>query len=139
MMRGRARHDLRRRLERLDREVPEVIHRLRVGRDHLCDWSTEEEFDQLAELVKEGGLPLEAEECQTLIRRAWGRRARKEPRTIGAGLLFEEGRIEEAEEELKRRRAWRLDRPWEQTLLAATPDRSGLGARFLQGLLLERL
>jgi hypothetical protein len=110
-MRGRARHDLVRRLARLDGEIPDVIHTLRVGHDHLCDWSTEEEFDELAELVKEGGLPLEAEECQALLRRAWRRRARKEPRSIGAGLLFEEGRVEEAEEELRRRRAWGLDRP----------------------------
>jgi hypothetical protein len=107
-MRPRARHDLARRLARLDGDVPAVIHTLRVGHDHLCDWSTPEEFDQLAELVKQDGLPLEAEECQTLIRSAWRRRARKEPRSIGAGLLFEEGRIEEAEEELKRRKAWRL-------------------------------
>src|SRR5439155_3858474 len=111
LMRGRARHDLRRRLGRLDGEVPDVIRTLRVGHDHLCDWSTEEEFAELVKLTKEGGLPLEAEECQVLIRRAWGRRARKEPRSIGAGLLFGEGRIAEAEEELRRRRAWELD-PW---------------------------
>jgi hypothetical protein len=109
-MRPRTRHDVARRLARLDGDVPDVIRTLRIGADHLCDWSTEEEFDQLAELVKEAGLPLEAEECQTLIRRAWGRRARKEPRTIGAGLLFEEGRTAEAEEELRRRRAWGLNR-----------------------------
>ena len=104
------RHDVVRRLARLEGPAPKVIHSLRVGDDHLCDWSTGEEFDRFVELTKVGVLPLEAEECQTLLRRAWGRRARKEPRSIGAGLLFEEGRIEDGEEELKRRRARGLDR-----------------------------
>jgi hypothetical protein len=113
-MKHRARHDLARRLGRLEwrtGEIPGEIRELRAGNDHLCDWLDDEEFAELAKLVKEGDLPLDAEECQALVRRAWGRRARKEPRSRGAGLLFEEGRIEEAEEELRRRRAWGLDRP----------------------------
>ena len=110
-MRHRGRLELARRLARFEGRAPEVIRSLRIGQDHLCDWSTEQEFAELARLLEEDSLPIEAEECQRLLRRAWARRARKEPRTIGAGLLFDDGRIEEAEEELRRRKAWGLDRP----------------------------
>jgi hypothetical protein len=100
------------RLGRLDGEAAPVIRTLRVGQDHLPDWLTPQEFDELAELVKVDGLPFEADACQALLRRAWGRRARKEPRATNlVGVLFEEGRSEEAEEEIRRRRAWGLDRP----------------------------
>jgi hypothetical protein len=104
----RARHDLRRRLARLEwlPGTGEVLS-LQVGADHLCDWLDDEEFEQLAELMTERGLPVEAEECQMLLLRAWGRRARKEPRARELWrVLFEEGRIQEAEEELKRCKAW---------------------------------
>jgi hypothetical protein len=65
-----------------------VIRSLGVGSDHLADWLSEAEFAELSKLVKEAGLALEAEDCQVLITRAWGRRARREPRSIGASLLF---------------------------------------------------
>jgi hypothetical protein len=102
------RHDVARRLARLDADVPAVIHTLRVGADWLSDWLGDHEFAELSRLLHHG--PIEDPECQALVRQAWKRRARREPRTIGAGLLFEEGRTEEAEEELQRRKAWGLDR-----------------------------
>jgi hypothetical protein len=105
---NRARHDLVRRVARLEGPAPEVIKSLRVGADWLSDWLGDHEFGELSRLLHHG--PIEDPDCQALLRRAWGRRARREPRSIGAGLLFDEGRIEEAEEELRRRKAFGLDR-----------------------------
>jgi hypothetical protein len=105
-----ARRDLVRRLGRLEGPTPKVIHSLRVGADWLADWLDPGEFDELAELLQEGGRPIEDPECQALVRRAWERRARREPRKIFVGVLFDEGREDEAEEELRRRKAWGLDR-----------------------------
>ena len=89
-----------------------MIRSLRVGADWLADWLDPGEFDELAELMQQGGRPIEDPECQALVRRAWRRRAGKEPRRaiFMVGVLIEEGREEEAEEELRRRKAWGLDR-----------------------------
>jgi hypothetical protein len=104
-MRGRARV----RKRRIDAfSTPDVIRSLRVGNDHLSDWLSDEEFAELADVMKEQGI--EAADSQTLLQRAWARRSRREPRKIFVGLLYAEGREDEAEMELRRRRAWGLDR-----------------------------
>src|SRR5207302_527079 len=64
----------------------------------------DEEFAVLADVMTEHGI--EGAAAQTVLQRAWIRRGRREPRKGEAWrVLFDEGRLAEAEEELRRRRA----------------------------------
>jgi hypothetical protein len=71
-MRGRDRHDLGRRLARLDWARPE-------HRGENMQWLTDGELQELRDLL-EGGLPLEAPECRRLLAVGAWRRARGDPK-----------------------------------------------------------
>jgi hypothetical protein len=74
------------------------------------EWLTNAEFDEYAEL-RRCGLPIEAANCQRLLAVARARRARAEPRPNNLWrVIFEQGRVAEGEEELRRRRSFRARR-----------------------------
>jgi hypothetical protein len=91
-MKHRARHELRRRLERL--EGPNVGTPLGLrdaSGEHVTDWLSGDEFEELADLLR-SGLSVEARACQRLLAFAWQRYARGEPTTHMWRVRIEEGR-----------------------------------------------
>lgn len=73
------RHGLRRRLERLEQPKGNGWLRLRdaIG-DHLCDWLSDDEFEELADLLR-CGLAVDTAEPQRLLALAWQRRKQRQP------------------------------------------------------------